>query len=277
MAHTGTARAGHDELHQDRGPAASYAMPNSWEHARQRLELLEACYDAASFNRASGLGVREGWRCLEAGAGHGSFARWLSTQVGAAGSVIAADLDTRLLADITEPNIEVRQMDLVSDPLPAGELDFVHTRLVLMHIPARDQVLSRLCAALRPGGIVMIEEQNTFPVLATATGAYREAWLAFIRACRAAGTDPDWTRDLPLRLARHGLADIGAELHVPLFRGGSAHAQFWSLTWQQTRDRVAAAGEPAHVIDQGQAELSDEQRWFHGPATMTAWGRCPPT
>jgi DNA-binding CsgD family transcriptional regulator len=31
---------------------------------------------------------------------------------------------------------EVRQLDLVSDQLPCGELDFVHTRLVLMHIPA---------------------------------------------------------------------------------------------------------------------------------------------
>ncbi len=260
-----------------RGPAPSYVVPNSWEHARQRLELLEACYDAASVKRASALGVREGWRCLDAGAGHGSFARWLSTQVGAAGSVIAADLDTRLLADITEANIQVRQMDLVSDPLPTGEFDFVHTRLVLMHIPAREQVLGRLCATLRPGGILMIEEQDGFPVLATATGAYREAWLAFIRACRAAGTDPDWTRDLPLRLRRHGLVDIDAELDVPLFRGGSAHARFWSLTWQQVRDRVAAVGEPAHVVDQGQAELSDEQRWFHGPATMTAWGRRPPS
>lgn len=273
MAHTGTAGPGHDELHQDRGP--SYVMPNSWERARQRLELLEACYDAASFERASRLGVREGWRCLDAGAGGGSFARWLSTQVGPAGSVIAADLDTRLLAGITEPNIEVRQTNLVSDPLPAGEFDFVHTRLVLMHIPAREQVLGRLCAALRPGGILMIEEQDAFPVLATATGAYREAWLAFIRVIRAAGTDPDWTRDLPLRLRRHGLVDIDAELDVPLFRGGSDHARFWSLTWQQVRDRVAAVGEPAHVIDQGQAELSDEQRWFHGPATMIAWGRRP--
>jgi SAM-dependent methyltransferase len=171
------------------------------------------------------------------------------------------------------PNIEVRQTDLVSDPLPAGEFDFVHTRPVLMHIPAREQVLGRLCAALRPGGILMTEEQDAFPVLATATGAYREAWLAFIRACRAAGTDPDRARDLPLRLRRHGLAGIGAELDVPLFRGGSAHARFWSLTWQQVPDRVAAAGEPAHVIDQGQAELSDEQRWFHGPATTTAYRR----
>jgi hypothetical protein len=31
---------------------------------------------------------------------------------------------------------------------------------------------------------------------------------------------------------------------------------------QQVRDRVAEIGEPAHGFDHGQAELSDEQRWF---------------
>jgi len=252
-----------------------YVLPNSWEHASERLSLLEDCYDAASFRQAALLGVGSGWRCLDAGAGHGSFACWLGAQVGSSGSVVAADLDTRLLADLTGPNIEVRRLDLVSDALPGGEFDFVHTRLVLMHIPAREQVLGRLIAALKPGGIVMIEEQDGFPVLATATGAYREAWLAFIRACRAAGTDPEWTRDLPVRLRRHGLADVDASLDVPLFRGGSALARFWSLSWQQARDRVVAVGEPALVIDQGVAELGDDSRWFPAPAMVTAWGRRP--
>jgi SAM-dependent methyltransferase len=252
-----------------------YVLPNSWEQASQRLSLLEACYDATSFRRASDVGVRSGWRCLDAGAGHGSFARWLGSRVGASGSVVATDLDTRLLRHVAEPNIEVRRMDLASDALPCGEFDFAHTRLVLMHIPAREQVLARLCAALKPGGVLMVEEQDGFPVLATATGAYREAWLAFIRACRAAGTDPDWTRDLPLRLRRHGLGDVDAEIDVPLFRGGSDLARFWSLSWEQARDRVVAVGEPGSVIDQGLAELGDDSRWFVGPAMVTAWGRRP--
>ncbi len=234
-----------DVLAADRATAVDYVVPNSRPQARRRLELLEACYDPASFGRADLLGVREGWRCLDAGAGNGSFARWLSARTGPAGSVLAADLDTRLLADVTEPNIEVRRLDLASDPLPGGGFDFIHTRMVLMHIPAREQVLGRLCAALRPGGILMLEEQDGFPVPAATTGAYRDAWLAFARACRAGGTDPDWAHDLPLRLRRHGLDGVGAELDVPLFRGGSTQAQFWSLTWQQARDRIAAVGEPA--------------------------------
>jgi SAM-dependent methyltransferase len=264
------------ELSDEQAADGSYVAPNSWRHARRRLELLEACYDPGSFKRASGLGVREGWRCLDAGAGHGSFARWLGSQVGDAGSVIAADIDTRLLADITEPNVQVCQLDVVSDPLPCGEYDFVHARLVLTHLPAREQVLGRLCAALRPGGVLMIEDLDAFPVLATATGPYRQAWQAFFRAGRAAGLATDWARDLPLRLARHGLAHIDAGLDVPLFRGGSLHAQFWSLTWQQVRDRIVAVGEPAEVIDPGLADLADERRWFQGPAMLAAWGRRPP-
>jgi hypothetical protein len=101
-------------------PAPSYIVPNSWQHARRRLELLEACYDATSVKRATALGVREGWRCLDAGAGHGSFARWLGSRVGITGSVIAADLDTRLMQGITDPNIELCQLDLVSDEFHAG-------------------------------------------------------------------------------------------------------------------------------------------------------------
>jgi chemotaxis methyl-accepting protein methylase len=62
--------------------------------------------------------------------------------------------------EIAAPNIEVRQTDLVSDELPCEEFDFVHTRLVLMHIPAREQVLGELCAVLRPGGVLMVEEQR---------------------------------------------------------------------------------------------------------------------
>ena len=39
---------------------------------------------------------------------------------------------------------------------------------------------------------------------------------------------------------------------------------------------VIAVGEPAQVIDDGRADLADEQRWFTGPAMMTAWGQRPP-
>jgi SAM-dependent methyltransferase len=253
-----------------------YALPNHWHLARQRLALLEACHDAATFERLDRLGVRAGARCLEAGAGGGSVARWLARRVGPEGRVVAADLDLTLLRRSDEPNLELREMDLTTDPLPEGAFDFVHTRLMLLHVPARDVVLRRLVAALRPGGLLLLEEDDIYPVLATATGAYRAGWEAFLEIMQAGGTDPNWSRDLPERLGALGLTGIDGESTVQLFPGGSSPARLWSLTWHQARERAVALGVPAAPLDAGREALEDGARWFHGPATIAVWGRRPP-
>jgi SAM-dependent methyltransferase len=249
-----------------------YALSNAWELARRRLALLEACHDAASVRRAAALGVGPGWRCLDAGAGGGSFARWLAARVGPDGSVVAVDLDVRLLEEIEAPNLEVRQMDLAVDDLPGDGFDFVHTRLVLLHIAERERVLRRLVDAVRPGGILMLEEDDIFPVLAAAEGPYRAAWQAFLGVMQGGGTNPEWARLLPERLDPLGLVEVEAEVDAQFFRGGSEPAQFWSLTWEQVRERMDGG-----VVDAGQAVLEDPARWFYGPAKVVAWGRRPVT
>ena len=240
----------------------SYALPNAWELAGERLELLEACHDATSMRVAERLGA--GGDCLEAGAGHGSFARWLA---GRGARVLAVDIDARLLEP--GPGLEVRELNLVTDELPAGAFDFVHTRLVLIHIPERDEVLRKLVAALRPGGLLLVEEDDTYPIEAASAGAYRAAWDAFLAMTCEAGLDPHWARELPERLADLGLDDVGAEVDVQFFPGGAPAARFWAMTWMQARERVGA------VVDGGRLALEDPSRWFHGPAKVIAWGRRP--
>lgn len=250
-----------------------YALPNAWELAERRLALLEECHDPASFRRAEALGVGPGWRCLDAGAGHGSFARWLAARVGPDGLVVAADLDVRLLERMAAPGVEVRRMDLATDELPAAAFDLVHTRMLLLHVPARDAVLARLAAAIRPGGVLMVEEDDIHPLEANAPGPYLEAWRAFLAMMRAAGLDPEWARGLPERLDALGLVDVEAEIDGQIFRGGSPAAGFWSVTWLQARERIAAMGFSGEVMDAGRAALADPARWFHGPAKVVAWGR----
>jgi len=75
---------------------------------RERVGLLEQVADPITLRRLERLDVREGWRCLEVGAGHGSVVRWLARPVGPQGPVVATDLDTRFLRDLAAPNIEVR-------------------------------------------------------------------------------------------------------------------------------------------------------------------------
>jgi SAM-dependent methyltransferase len=255
------------------GQGKGYALPNDWELADRRLELLEASHDQTSIRRAELLGVGRGWHCLDAGAGGGSFSRWLAGRVGGEGRVVAADQDIAVLERRAIPGVEVRRMDLVADELPHAAFDFVHTRLVLLHVPERERVLPKLVSALRPGGVLMLEEDDVFSIPATSDRAYRDGWKAFLATMEGAGVDGRWARRLPERLDELGLAEVGAEVDTQLFRGGSDPARFWSLTWLQVRERIIASGTPERVVDEGRAALEDPRLWFYGPAKVIAWGR----
>ena len=86
----------------------------------ERLDLLEQIYDPVSRERRAL--VQPGWRCLEVGAGRGSMAVWLATQVGPTGHVVATDVDTRYLSRLELPNLEVVEHNILEDPLDALDL-----------------------------------------------------------------------------------------------------------------------------------------------------------
>jgi len=124
----------------------------------ERLGLIERELDPLSQRHLAALGIQQGWRCLEVGAGHGSMARWLAEQVGPLGRVVATDLNPRFLREIDLPNLEVRQHDIRVDPLEPGTYDLAHCRGFLAHIPEPHLVVRRMVAALRFGGWLLVEE-----------------------------------------------------------------------------------------------------------------------
>ncbi|MFE3316789.1 class I SAM-dependent methyltransferase [Nocardia sp. NPDC059195] len=250
-----------------------YTLPNKWGFANERLTLLGAAYDPESIALAQRLGVEAGWRCLEAGAGGGSFAHWLCSVTLPGGRVLAVDADPRHLTDLPHRGGEVARMDLVTDELPEGAFDFVHTRFVLLHIAQRDIVLQRLVRALAPGGVILLEEGDGLGVLDELPGAFGEVWRAFARSTETAGANQAWARDLPAYLGAVGLVDVQVEAEIPMFRGGSPMARMWNLTWAQVHETLIALDVSPKVIAAAQAELADEQRWFYAPPTVRAWGR----
>jgi SAM-dependent methyltransferase len=253
----------------------TYAFDNAWQQARQRLAMLEEGLDPATRRRMTALGVGSGWACLDVGAGGGSIAQWLCAQVGASGRVVATDIDTRFLDALTEPNLDVRRHNIVTDPLPEGEFDLVHTRMVVMHLPERAQVIERLIAALKPGGRLLLEEQDTFPIEALATGVYADTWAAFLRAIEPFGTCATWARTLPTLLAATDLIDVRVEGDIPFFAGASPIAEFWRLTWDQLRGGILKAGGRDDDLAATQQLLTDPEQRFVHPAIIAAWGRRP--
>jgi SAM-dependent methyltransferase len=133
-----------------------FASTASFETESERLQLVEAYGDPVTARQLEAVGVRLGWRCLEVGAGRGSVTRMLSERVGPSGSVVATDIDTRFLKELTASNIQVRQHNILSDPLD-GPCDFVHSRYLLEHVPEPAKAIRNMVAALRPGGVLLAE------------------------------------------------------------------------------------------------------------------------
>ena len=134
------------------------------------------------------MAIWPGWRCLEVGGGGGSIARWLCQQVGAQGQVVATDIDTRFLDELDLPNLEVLRHDAVNDALPEAAFDLVHARAVLCHLAGRDEVLSKLVTALRPGGWLLLEEADCYAQVALSDDEYGEMAIGRRRPC--AGVAP---------------------------------------------------------------------------------------
>lgn len=255
---------------------ATYGWDNGWSEARRRLDLLEQTWDPQTRDSLRDVGLQAGWRCLEIGGGGGSVVRWLCDAVGPQGRVVTVDLDTRFLEVIDAPNLDVFKADVMSEGLPDGLFDLVHTRAVLMHIPARDRLLAEIVARLRPAGALLLEEFDFHSMGASPSPAYGAfGFDAADISRRTVGMDTTWARHLPLRLSVLGLCDIRARITTSLFRGGSPEAELYRLSWIQVQDSLLGGGMPKEVFNEAIALLEDETQWLPSPARVTVSGRLP--
>jgi ubiquinone/menaquinone biosynthesis C-methylase UbiE len=213
----------------------SFVTTTSYVHAGagfaselERLTLLEARYDGGTVRRIEAVcGSLDGARCLEVGAGAGSTARWLADQVGRHGRVVATDIDCRFLTHLGRRNLEVRQHDIEDDNVEEASYDLVHCRAVLLHLSDPGRALRRMAAALRPGGVLLVEDADFVSLVAAlpqhplAPGFDRTmsrvtAFLAS-RGCM----DPWFGRRLPGLVHGLGLGSGAFETTVARRGGGS--------------------------------------------------------
>lgn len=261
---------------------ARYVMDHGAVEESRRLALLEAWADAGTIRCLEEVGVRPGWSCWEVGAGAGSIARWLSERVGPLGSVLATDVDCRHLDANGALNLGVRRHDVVSDALPERAFDLVHARMVLEHIPERANVLHKLVSALKPGGWLVVEDQDIASVApacepgSTASSRFMLRSLALARLLGAAGVDLEYGRRLYGALTSAQLTGVRAEGRVALVAGCSPLALFWRLTWEQLRPKLIGSG----LLDEWDVDdfislLDDPDFVWLAPTIVAAWGRRP--
>ena len=222
-----------------------YIFDNAAAETEQRFGALEALFDPVTIRHLEPF-VVPGAHCLEVGGGSGSIARWMSDRVGATGHVLVTDLNTRFLDDITAANVEVRRHDILADPLDDNAFDVAHTRLVLVHLPERKRAIERLIAALKPGGHLVLQEFDVVSTRLDPTTFPDETALKLIvvfpEVMFARGVNNRFGRELFPLLVSMGLADVAAEGHATMFRGGSAGARLMRANFEQLHDAIIATG-----------------------------------
>jgi 2-polyprenyl-3-methyl-5-hydroxy-6-metoxy-1,4-benzoquinol methylase len=117
----------------------------------------------ALFQRA---GLAAGMRCLDVGCGGGAVTVELARLVAPQGTVVGVDMDgvklglgRRTAAELHLGNVEFREMN-VNDWKDGGAYDAIYSRCLLQHLSHPVDLLRRMWAGVRPGGLLIIEDAD---------------------------------------------------------------------------------------------------------------------
>lgn len=166
------------------------------------------------------VGIRPGWRVLDAACGSGSFLPWLAELVGVDGQLVALDLapDNVALVErrVGEWNlpcpVEARAGTVLALPYPDASFDAVWFANTTQYLTDEElaTALAELRRVVRPGGLVAVKEADTgFQRVAPAPPGLAARWFEVLaRAGRVQALGGVRAVDLPGWLRRAGLAGV---------------------------------------------------------------------
>lgn len=258
-----------------------YLLDNRNPEAGARFVALAELFDPWTFRHLDDLGLGEGWRCWEVGAGGVSVPLGLAERVGTSGRVLATDIDVSWTEAAADDVLEVRRHDVITDPPPEETFDLVHARLVLVHLADREKALRTMIDALRPGGWLVIEDADPAlqPLACPDEHGPAEELANRLRASTRAlmaerGADLAYGRTLPRLLRASSLTEVHAEAYFPI--ASRACAVLEAATIRHVRDKLLAADlATPEEIDTHLANLTGGALDLTLAPMITAWGRKP--
>jgi SAM-dependent methyltransferase len=165
------------------------------------------------------------WRCCDVGSGAGTVVAWLAERTA---HVTSLDVDTRFQPD-SHDNVEVRQVDVTTEPIGEDEFDLVHARGVLQHLHQREEVLAAMVAAAKPGGWVVVTDTDWVQFDAQVVPEPFATFSSTLRghSVQQHGYDGDWGRRLIPAFRAAGLVDVDATGHSWTMHGGTDSAEWY--------------------------------------------------
>ncbi|GAA2715500.1 class I SAM-dependent methyltransferase [Micromonospora olivasterospora] len=258
---------------------AGYMFDNATDEAPHQLRHLSEILDAGTRRTLVELGVGPGWKVTDIGAGAGTLTAWLSDQVAPGGHVTAVDLDPRHIT--AGPHVTVRAGDIRRLRLEGSQQAIV-ARLVLMHIPEREQVLADLVEALAPGGALVVADwdctwrdmirRSPSPRATRLLEQFQDALLSF---GESRGADMGWAKRAPEAMLRLGLDNVDSRVESRSWRGGTGICLLHRSNSIQRESELLAAGMTPEDLAELRQVLMDPDLMLSGYLMHTTVGRRP--
>jgi len=253
---------------------------------QERLSLLNRLLNEASLAE---MRLAGGERILDIGSGLGQLSRAMARVAGPKGCVVGIERDDEQRTTAIQLAGAANETDLVDfrsgEALDLclrddewGTFDVAHARFVLEHVPDPQAVVSTMVRAVRPGGrIVLEDDDHDLLRLWPEARDVERLWRAYVRAYREIGNDPFVGRRLTGLLHQGGARPSRNRM---LFFGGchgelafEAHVANFAGVLAGARDAVIAT---THLDDAGfdagiaalndWAQLPDAALWY-----VTCW------
>ncbi len=179
----------------------------------QRLGLQHRVWRPTVLDCWRRAGIRAGSHVLDIGAGPGYATIDLAELVGTAGRVVAVERSHRFVEAAQAAcvsrglkHVEVHELDLMTDEIPAKQLDAAWCRWVASFVSSPARLLENLAGAIRPGGVVVFHEYVNYSTwrLLPSSAAHEQFVQKVMQSWRASGGEPDIAIVLPTLLAEAG-------------------------------------------------------------------------
>lgn len=229
--------------------------------ARQARVMAEATN--AFLSRA---GLSEGWVCLDVGCGDGQVTIDMASAAGASGRTVGTDIDEDALRIARESarragvSAEFQTLD-AAEPPDLEAFDLAFARLLLSHLADPEAALRAMLEAVRPGGVVAIEDLFTGTLRsdppAAALDRLQDVYSATVRAH---GGDPTIGPRLRALLTTAGIKDVSEETVANAMRTADEKIFLAELVDNMRGAMLAAGAATANELDEIRAGVADAAR-----------------
>lgn len=224
-------------------------------------------------------GLRAGDRVLDLGCGPGFTTLELARTVGPTGHVLARDQSARFLAHLRRECVRLRlaQVETSLGPveeleLPAGALDAAYARWLFCWLADPGAVLGRVAAALRPGGVLLLQEYVDWGAMQLFPHgpAFARAVAACLGSWKDGGATIDFAAHVPALAPGAGLTLEHFRPRARLGRVGSPEwrwlDQFFRLYLPKVVERgLLTAPEHAAWLREWDARAAEGASWVATP------------